>query len=536
MRARHLVLLSICAGLHIASGALAQSVGGVALTGDRLRPATTRAGLLDVEWGGVGKHLQLDAALWGSYAHDPVVVYDGADRFALVQHRVGGNVTANLALFDWVELLVDVPVLVMQTGEPAPSSVSSGTIATTGLGDLRLAPKLRILRSSDQLVDVAVIAGFTVPTGLPADAAFVGEGQPTFVPELAISRAFTDPASGTDSGLRLATNLAFRVRPTAVDVLSTTVGNEFVYRAGVGYRFAPVPLELDVTASGAVPVSGGLASTPLEALAGVTWDATSWLAAFAGGGIGVLPGIGVPDVRAFAGLRLHTPGDTDSDDDGIDDSVDACRDVAEDKDGHADDDGCPDDDNDGDGIADASDRCPDVAEDINGYEDTDGCAEGGAPAPVDSDRDGVVDTADACPSVAASTSDGCPPPVPLPEPVPTPPATPVAVPQHILFPSDSAELTSAGAALVDEVAASLRAHDDARVEIAGHADIMGSDEVNQRLSRERAETVRRALVARGIAADRLTTTAHGSSEPVDPGTSRRARAKNRRVVFIVIAP
>ena len=53
----------------------------------------------------------------------------------------------------------------------------------------------------------------------------------------------------------------------------------------------------------------------------------------------------------------------DRDGDGLADDADRCPDEAEDKDGHADSDGCIDPDNDGDGFADAKDRCPDEAED-----------------------------------------------------------------------------------------------------------------------------------------------------------------------------
>ncbi|HEY1098835.1 MAG TPA: hypothetical protein VGF99_07895, partial [Myxococcota bacterium] len=142
-------LVSLLSTLLSAGAASAQSVDGVAFSGDRLRPATTRAGVLDVEWGGIGQHLQVDAALWGSYAHDPVVVFRGGDRLPLVAHRLGTNLTGNIAVFDRLELLLDVPVLLWQTGVDVPPSVASGTIATAGPGDLRLAPKLGLLNSRD---------------------------------------------------------------------------------------------------------------------------------------------------------------------------------------------------------------------------------------------------------------------------------------------------------------------------------------------------------------------------------------------------
>ena len=72
-------------------------------------------------------------------------------------------------------------------------------------------------------------------------------------------------------------------------------------------------------------------------------------------------------------VQVASPQTRDRDGDGILDSYDKCPDEPEDKDGFADDDGCPEPDNDHDGIADARDKCPNEPEDKNGYEDDDGC-------------------------------------------------------------------------------------------------------------------------------------------------------------------
>ena len=97
----------------------------------------------------------------------------------------------------------------------------------------------------------------------------------------------------------------------------------------------------------------------------------------------------------------------DEDGDGVPDGRDRCPDQAEDKDGYADDDGCPDPDNDGDGIRDGADQCPDEAEDEDQFQDADGC-----PDP-DNDGDGVLDAKDRCPNEAEDKDgfqddDGCP--------------------------------------------------------------------------------------------------------------------------------
>src|SRR5690606_21098178 len=71
----------------------------------------------------------------------------------------------------------------------------------------------------------------------------------------------------------------------------------------------------------------------------------------------------------------------DSDGDGLRDDADRCPDLAEDPDGVADADGCPEDDLDADGIADEQDACPATAEIRNGFEDDDGCPDEPPPPP-----------------------------------------------------------------------------------------------------------------------------------------------------------
>ncbi len=71
-----------------------------------------------------------------------------------------------------------------------------------------------------------------------------------------------------------------------------------------------------------------------------------------------------------------------------------------------------------------------------------------------------------------------------------------------------------------------------RFEIQGHTDAIGSESFNMKLSRERANTIKRFLIDRyGINEDRLVTCGFGESMPVAANDSEAGRAKNRRVVF-----
>ena len=73
------------------------------------------------------------------------------------------------------------------------------------------------------------------------------------------------------------------------------------------------------------------------------------------------------------------------------------------------------------------------------------------------------------------------------------------------------------------------------LEIQGHTDSTGSESYNMQLGHDRAEAVRRYLNKQGVALNRMSTISYGSSEPVESNKTKDGRAKNRRVVVIVLA-
>lgn len=87
---------------------------------------------------------------------------------------------------------------------------------------------------------------------------------------------------------------------------------------------------------------------------------------------------------------------------------------------------------------------------------------------------------------------------------------------------------------LDRLAGLLAEHPDLNVRIEGYTDALGDEQVNLTLSRERAEAVKQALVARGVKPERVTAEGMGPERPIADNATSAGRAQNRRVeVYIV---
>lgn len=95
------------------------------------------------------------------------------------------------------------------------------------------------------------------------------------------------------------------------------------------------------------------------------------------------------------------------------------------------------------------------------------------------------------------------------------------------------EFTDASKREFDGVFAEIAKRPVPDVLVIGHTDRVGSDVFNDNLSRQRAEVVRRALVARGIAAEAVVVVGRGKREPIVPTADGVAEARNRRVEILV---
>lgn len=101
----------------------------------------------------------------------------------------------------------------------------------------------------------------------------------------------------------------------------------------------------------------------------------------------------------------------------------------------------------------------------------------------------------------------------------------------VSFRSGSAELITDGSGQLEKIAAILNGHPEATVVIRGFADATGPQELNDKLSAERASAVRSWLVSHHVNDDRLSIDGRGASAPVASNATEQGREMNRRVAL-----
>jgi len=224
-------------------------------------------------------------------------------------------------------------------------------------------------------------------------------------------------------------------------------------------------------------------------------------------------GDGVPDFRDKCpntppGIPVDRNGcPLDSDGDGVPDSQDKCPNTPQGVpvDRH----GCPFD-TDGDGVPDYKDNCPNTQPGV--AVDERGCS-------LDLDGDGVLNRDDLCPNTLPGLEvdkTGCPI------------RNQELVLDGVHFEFNKATLRPDAKTILDRVAKSLADQPEVRAEIAGHTDSIGSAAYNQKLSEQRAASVRNYLISKGVNPDSLVSRGYGETQPVANNATEEGQARNRR--------
>jgi OOP family OmpA-OmpF porin len=394
---------AVAVSSFVAGQAGADPVPSLDLRG--FQPSTDPAGSLYLEPTATPGPLKWNVAAWASYGRRFVTVTDASGREVAVPLRdqFSMDYAFGIGVGDRLAFGLELPTVMYQAG--TGEDLIGARLPQTALGDLRLNLKAVLLPGGELGgFSVAALGAVTAPTG----------NARSYVAE--------EAATGELRVLGELRLIAIALRATAgVKVRGseqTFVGEDFGHELPWGFGLSVRPQALGIDEKGRwewnLETHGDIAITPKFGSVAQSPAALGLSARYTPGAVSFIAGaelpldsaVGMPSVRGVLGIgwapRVH-----DQDKDGIPDEVDQCPELAEDKDGFEDSDGCPDFDNDDDGVPDDSDRCPTEKEDSDGFEDSDGC-----PDP-DNDHDGILDVKDACPNEAGAPStdpkqNGCP--------------------------------------------------------------------------------------------------------------------------------
>ena len=159
-----------------------------------------------------------------------------------------------------------------------------------------------------------------------------------------------------------------------------------------------------------------------------------------------------------------------------------------------------------------------------------------APAPTPVPAAPSAPAATPTPVVAPPTPPVVTPPKPAPEVVAacTADLAKSVASGRIFFESSKAVVLPASKPVIDQIADVMKRCPAMKIEIAGHTDSTGSAELNQVLSKDRAEAILELLIKTGLSVDRAKAAGYGAAKPIADNESPEGKAKNRRIEFNVV--
>jgi outer membrane protein OmpA-like peptidoglycan-associated protein len=521
---------------------------------------------------------QFGFALLGNYASKPFgLTFSDNKKLALVDREIGGELQAAVGAFNFWEIGVAAPYLSIagdDLDKPLPPEFPKNDATSAGgIGDLRAMMKFRFLTNKPGSVGLALAVLGSFPTG-DADK-HLGAGAVNAGGRLILDKRFdrvnivanggylymADP-DGVDKGFDPTGRAEFGVG------VSLTA-HEYVelcaeaYGRTVDYQIEHVSAEIPAEAIGAIKLFAGPVHFTL------------------GGGAGLNPGIGNPAWRAFAGVsltepkqrrkpipppagvgRLINPDDPthDADGDGLTDYEEINVYHTDPAKADSDGDGLSDGeevkqyhtdplkpDTDGDGLTDGAEVRVYATDPTKADTDGDGLSDGQEveqlrtnPLSADTDNDGVPDGVDGAPLEPETVNsfmdeDGVPEVTLARKPSGvTMFENQIFIPQGLSFGgAGGAKLTKDDKELLKDVAKLLAEYPKVKLQIEGHVAAGTPDAMA--LSDARAQEVRSALIAGGVAANRLTALGQGDQAPVAANDTPQGRARNTRIDFLIVA-
>ncbi|MGC4089875.1 MAG: thrombospondin type 3 repeat-containing protein [Polyangiaceae bacterium] len=382
---------ALIAGLFFVSRAHAAPPPSLDLRG--FQASTDPKASLYLEPAATPGHLQWNVGAWASYAYRVVELEDASGGVVKVpvRHQLSLDYVASLGLTDRLALGFVLPTVAYQSGADGVGEYVPGAVALpkAAIGDLAFTAKATLLPRGDLGgFALAALARVSVPTG--GSASYVSEsasgGELRVLGELGLV------------ALTLRATAGMRVRGAEQTYAGAEFGHDLPWGVGISvmpqaFGWDPAGhVQANIEAHGAValtPSFGSKVQSPAALGASLRYGFGDVFITL-GGEAPLSDAVGVPRVRALLGFA-YAPRVVDTDKDGVPDQKDECVELAEDRDGFEDGDGCPDFDNDDDGVPDEQDKCPALKEDIDSFQDEDGCPD------LDNDQDGTPDTEDKCP-------------------------------------------------------------------------------------------------------------------------------------------
>jgi len=456
-------------------------------------------------------HLSISGGAFLNFSLDPLVLVAAGTHskaLSVVGNRLQLDVMASVGLFDWVELGLDMPLVLAQGGDNLEAIGTEGFVQSFTPGDLRLTAKVAVpgLRRAPEGsgFGAALTFGLGLPTGI--QEAFASDGETTWTPGLMLDYRF-------ESGILLALNTGLWLRPDR-EFAGVQWGNSATF--GLGAE-VPILRSSGITAVGMLSGSAPLEKLPdnpmqlpAELLVGLRWYSGLGLTFTVGGGGGCGCSLTSPTMRLFTSI-IWVPSVTKEYA-----ALERFKEPPQPPPPPP-----PPVDPDGDSVIGEGDRCPATA----------GPVENGGCPDTDIDEDGVADRLDRCPETptGARGREGCP--------LARVEGNKIVILDQVHFATDQDVILPESFPILEEVADQLLRHQSIqRVLVEAHTDARATDAYNYDLSRRRAASVMNFLLDSGIAVERLCSAGFGRSRPLAANDSESNMALNRRVEFTILPP
>jgi outer membrane protein OmpA-like peptidoglycan-associated protein len=504
------------------------------------RPASGGDGIIGVEGARVPNvHDQvLDVKLWGLGEHAPLKL--GSEQ---VYNRVRGILAIQAKVADGFAIGLQLPYTLNQYGVLTGGLGAAGA-TQTGLGDIRLTPRIGLLQQNRHVINMAVQASFTLP--IADKGTLAGYGSPQVDGSLNLSHIWGDEGG---AHVELIGNVLVGTRSTFT-ADQTSLGGVFLGgRIGAASYFGEELLRrvfAELEAKSYTSYWGSTFATPVEGRAGLTLCYGKFLALDLFAGARNVQAAGSPDWHAgfsigYSPTTCRTtvpplPGPSAeeiaakkaadeaaakkaADEKAAADKLAAEKAAAEKAAADA-------------AAKVAAEKAAAEAAAKKAAEEAARKAEEEA-AKKDTDGDGVPDRVDNCPTEPGPASNfGCP--LTKKQKVAVRDGK-IDILDKVQFATGKATILGASYPLLDQVATVLKGHPEiVKVEVQGHTDNVGNPEKNLKLSQARSESVAAYLVKKGVSKEILDAKGYGDTKPIADNKTKAGQNENRRVEFKVV--